>query len=479
MAETNYVKFLRGTPAAYGKTSKDSDTLYFVIAENQTGPEKVGALYLGDILIAGNLDASGNSVIDTLAELKDVDLTDKTDKKVLGYNAETQKWEPMTVAEAMGSSIIKETQIFEISIDKDKDHIAAIDTVTKDEDISLQKGDIAIVKENIVSGETTHIEYTSYVYNGINWAAMDGNYSAENVYLSKNISFAGDYTAIGNYKKGGESLKAGTSLQAILSGLLEKELYPEATKPGASVATSGGVGEVGTSYEPPTATLTTTVGSYTYGPATGCTFLAGQVTLAEAENGDGVVSAANKVSNESIMANNSKITLKAAGANGTYGDTAKSYKFTAKATYTDGAVPKTNLGNDYSSKQIKSATITTNTATATFTGYRNNYVYIGEELSEIDSAWIRSKATAKGTASLSATYTIPKGTKRVMFSLPGTHTLVDCIDVDGMGLSVKDNFTISTIAVEGANSYAAKDYTVIVCENANGLEATRYAVSIN
>ena len=56
MALENYVKFLRGTNAAYNKLEqKDRDTLYF-ISENGAS---TGALYLGDVMIAGGeLDTS-------------------------------------------------------------------------------------------------------------------------------------------------------------------------------------------------------------------------------------------------------------------------------------------------------------------------------------------------------------------------------------------------------------------------------------
>ena len=51
----NYVKFVRGTPAAYNRLeSKHSDTLYF-IAETDA---KVGSLYLGEKLIATGAGAS-------------------------------------------------------------------------------------------------------------------------------------------------------------------------------------------------------------------------------------------------------------------------------------------------------------------------------------------------------------------------------------------------------------------------------------
>lgn len=103
MAEmlNNYVKFLRGTPTAYETLKvKDKDTLYFITSPNQT----VGKLYLGDILVAGNVTSDGTSVLDSLAELTDVNLQGLVTGQVLGYNG--TEWVPMNLPEAFEASIM-------------------------------------------------------------------------------------------------------------------------------------------------------------------------------------------------------------------------------------------------------------------------------------------------------------------------------------------------------------------------------------
>lgn len=66
MAVPNYVKFLRGTVAAYNRLAvKDDNTLYFVY---QDGNDTRGKLYLGSRLISGDV-GSGST---TLADLTDV-----------------------------------------------------------------------------------------------------------------------------------------------------------------------------------------------------------------------------------------------------------------------------------------------------------------------------------------------------------------------------------------------------------------------
>ena len=103
MANTlaNYVKFLRGTPTAYAALAeKDKDTLYFITAEGQ----KLGKIYLGEVLVAGNVTAEGDSIIDSLAELIDVDLRGLTNGQVLGYNG--TKWVPMDLPKAVAVSVM-------------------------------------------------------------------------------------------------------------------------------------------------------------------------------------------------------------------------------------------------------------------------------------------------------------------------------------------------------------------------------------
>lgn len=101
MALANYVKFMRGTPEAFKNLkTKDDDTLYFIKAADAT----VGRLYLGNILVAGNVTEDGTSVIDSLGELIDVNLSGLVSGQVLGYNG--TEWVPMTLDGAISSSVM-------------------------------------------------------------------------------------------------------------------------------------------------------------------------------------------------------------------------------------------------------------------------------------------------------------------------------------------------------------------------------------
>jgi hypothetical protein len=147
-------------------------------------------------------------------------------------------------------------------------------------------------------------------------------------------------------------------------------------------------------------------------------------------------------------------------------------------------VPFNNLGEQITSLKIKgfdaSGKTTSNSSkTITQSAYRNSWYYVGTDCATtIDSAFIR-KATAKNANTTAfGTIDIPKGTKRIMIAVPGTHSLTSVIDIIGQNLDVNGNFETRTVAVEGANGFTAIDYTVFVFENSNGIDKTQYAFTI-
>ena len=81
-----YVRFLRGTPAAFKKvTDKDPDTLYFI---SETGAD-YGDLYLGHKLIAGKSSLTSMS----LGDLTNVIIGSVVDNgSLLVYDVELGKW---------------------------------------------------------------------------------------------------------------------------------------------------------------------------------------------------------------------------------------------------------------------------------------------------------------------------------------------------------------------------------------------------
>lgn len=391
-------------------------------------------------------------------------------------------------SEYFGSDV-KEAQVYQSNIltnTDEQDDITVIESLIL-ENTEIQNGDIAIIRRYI-SGESGPISYTSYVYDSeIGWAATDGNYSASNVFLKNKITLAGDFTSIGNYQKG-KTFEAGTSMESILSGMMQQELYPNANdKPNAAITVSGGNGEVGSEYTVPTATLKINdVGSYPYTPTdTGITFEIGKVKLAEGENPD---TATNIKTNNAVMVKNSTITLKAVGDKALYADTATIYTFSGKGTYTDGVIPKTNLGNNYPDAQIKSGDVTISNATATFTGWR--YIFGGGTAAEtIDSAAIRSLSKLKKSSDAVPTtsggkgfvFSAVKGSTKVIFAYPTSWTTkTPKFEIFTMAWGATEGFEKSTIQVADyrGGENGLKEYTVYTYTPATPLAAdnTDYCV---
>lgn len=357
----------------------------------------------------------------------------------------------------------EESKVFQATLGDNETHQDAITRVVGDADVAV--GDSAIVKELISGNKYSH---TAYVYDGTNWGAMDGNYSAENVYFDEDFTFTTKIGTVQTLTNGSATVEAaGKSVKDFLAGLFAAESNPSTTQPSITLSASGGTGEVGSSYTLPTATLKlTSVGAYTYGPATGVTVPIGDATIT-----CGSASA----SNTSAMGLNSTLTLQATDTAHSYTDAAKSYSFSASAKHTDGAIPVTNIGNNYATGQIKETTLT-KSATATFTGYRS-YFYGVLSTSSIEapltSAIIRGM-TNGGNYNGSKTFTLNGSAtaKRIVVAIPSSSTrngLSSVILTSAMNTPVTDSYvkTEEAVDVEGANGASSVKYDVYVYEPAS------------
>ena len=333
-----------------------------------------------------------------------------------------------------------------------EDDVAAITRVVASAEVHT--GDTAIVKR-VISGDK--ISYTAYVYDG-EWKAMDGNYRADNVYFDDDITYT---VAIGTLAKPSGSAKfaaKGKNVEQVLSSLMAQEANPSKSNPAVSFSSTGGLGtfEIGTKKNL-TYTAALSAGGYTYGPATGITAQTWEVSCTGVAN-------------------------KLATATGTFENVvaeATAKKITAKATYNDGAIPVTNLGNQYPDGQIKAGTASKDSGN--LIGVRHMFYGVVKSADfALDSAHIRGlkhEAAAKKTIS---TFTAGDGALKVVVACPAGYNVTKVTLPSAMGADATADFVKQggTVQVEGAEGYAAAAYSVWVFEPASIPSTQSYSIVI-
>lgn len=320
------------------------------------------------------------------------------------------------------------------------------------EGVEIHSGDVMLVSNSM--GVKSAYQFDE------EWIACDGNVDASKVIMPFDITLAGSYERVGNLSKTSTGTATfatkGKSVAQALQEMLSKREQPSIkTQPKVTLTATSGAKEVGTEVTP-TWSASLGAGEYTYGPATGVVAKTWAIS-----DTDG----------------HSASTASGSFAKFTVGDDTN-YRITAKATYDDGAVAQDNLG-DPSNPVVKIVAGNKSANGSYVTGYRAWFMYVGESLDAINSAFIRGTTNKGATPSTQSGVTIPAGTKRVMVAIPANGSnLTSVIDVDGMGLDVFGNFTKTNVDVEGLNGYKATSYDVWVADNENGLAATHYNLVI-
>lgn len=398
------------------------------------------------------------------------DGTVKVKAGILGEDGQGKLWADLPY---IGSDV-KAANVFQVELaEGDVDDIAAIEAQVALENAEKQDGDVAIVKALIANGKYS---YTSYVYEAAldvegnascGWSAMDGNYSAANVFLKDKITLAGNYTSIGNYSKGKE-IAAGTSLQSMLMDMLSQRLQPSnPTIPAASITlymdgatkkSAAGAVEVGTTVTP-SYTASLSAGSYTYGPATGVVASSYAVTSTGRKTVDGAT--ADTAEDSATTATGSFTSFVV--------DDDTNYKLSVSIPHNEGVVAHDNLGSPSNpEKKIASGTKTANSGTVTgyrawFCGYKNGTNALADA-SAITGAQIRALGNA-ANGSWKSSMNVSQ-MKQMFFAAPA-----------GKGYKpvVKDASTTApqtvlgpiTVSVEGKNGFDAIDYDVWYVANAS------------
>ena len=308
-------------------------------------------------------------------------------------------------------------------------------------DKAAAKGDICVIKTALGTNPETY-SFMGYVYDGENWGAMDGNVSSENIILSKDFVGAGNWTQIGNVKKeqnGTVTIPGkGKNLNSFLENFTTEELYPTKPTPTCAITLTGaGAKEVGTTFTP-SYTATFDKKAYAYAPTdTGVS-----VTAWEIKDTNDVIKTAATGSFDAFTVNETT-----------------NYKLTAKASYGDGNIPKTNLGNYYPDAQITAGTTAVATSSAV-TGYRNWFYGYKNAAGVLDVAALTSaqiRALTPRNGSFPATIDT-NGMQQMFFAIPkGRKTSVKCSNnVNGAPCTMSK----TEVQVEGANGFTAIAYDV-------------------
>lgn len=304
---------------------------------------------------------------------------------------------------------------------------------------SLIKNDIFVVKTLIAKEKYS---FTAYTYDGTNWCAMDGNYSAENIYFDKDFVVTEAIGTIKNLPNGQATLEAnGKNLKEVLADLFAKEQNPTVTQPSVAItAAKMKAYEVGTKVTPDY-TATFNGGKYQYGPATGVSATAWSVVDTD--------------SHELTTATGTFPEL-------TVGDNTN-YKITATATYGNGVAPKTNLGNEYAAGQIKAGSKSKDSAA--ITGYRS-FFYGVVKTDTLDSAVIRGLTNGGAYNSANTLTVTVNGSDGVgiVVAVPADSTgagIKEVLLTTSMNADITADYAVSTaVDVEGANGYTAKSYKI-------------------
>lgn len=463
----NYVKFQRGSQEAYDALKAagtlDNNTLYFIYNEANNA---VGALYMGSRIISGGDITIASAALDDLA---DVIVTGAETDSFL-VKDDKGHWIARTLEDVI--ALIKENmdievvpaQVFQVTLAEGENYQNAIDRITAGSLIAA--GDIVIVKALIAGDKHQH---TAYVYDGKNkiWAAMDGNYSAANVFTPEDIQVT---TTVGELAAN-TVVDAGTNFADLLVKILSQSKDPIKTDPSITAfsVTNSGSGkdfEAGTSVTPKW-TATFNAGSYTYKSTVS------NETI-KPVSGTGVTVNSYSVTKDGVEIG----TVKDGSASAfVLGDNTVNFKIVAN--YGDGNYALTNL-NKLPETEVRIAAGSAE-KTATITTYRKMFAG-GTTASDIDSALIRGLGSNAKSSTSGMEFKANVGDTKVVFAYPSSLTTkTPKFEYFTMAWESVGGFTkLGTVEVADARGgeNGLKEYTVYTYTPAAPYAAeTKYKVS--
>ena len=318
-----------------------------------------------------------------------------------------------------------------------------------------KKGDMAVVIRTFVEGKRS---YTAYIHDSTGFKAMDGNYSADNVYFDEDLTYTVQFGTLDKPASSAKFSAKGKNVSQVFASLMAQEANPSKTNPEVTFNTQTGFGtfEIGTKMNL-TYGASLSAGSYTYGPDTGITAQSWSVSCTGVA---GTKTTATGTFENVVAESNGK-------------------RIVATAQYGDGAIPVTNLGNSYEAGQIKAGSATANSKE--FKGVR--YMFWGPMTTDaaIDSAAVRALAHNKATSTGELdTFGAVKDAKKVVVAVPSDRKIKKVImpsalNADVTALFVKQS---ATVPVNGAEGYAAAAYNIYVYQPASIDAGETYTVTI-
>lgn len=307
--------------------------------------------------------------------------------------------------------------------------------------VAAKTDDIAIVKREIADGKKSH---TAYIHNGTTWAAMDGNYSAANVYLNEDVTVT---TKTGELAVNAV-VEAGTSLQDMLVQMLSQSKDPSKTDPSITAFTvkdgSATDFEAGSTVTPKWES-TFSAGSYSY------------KSSVSKENivpvsGTGVTATAWDITQDGTTIGT---TEDGTGAAFVMGDSTVNFK--AIVTHTAGNHALTNLNKLPEEGKQKQIAAGTKEKTATMTSYRKIFAGgVVDKDAAITSAVIRGLGTGVKATTAATEFKANVGDTMLIFAYPTSLS------------SSAPKFEYFTMSWEGFSGFEAAASTVNVADKRGG-----------
>lgn len=289
------------------------------------------------------------------------------------------------------------------------------------------------------------MSYVSYVYDGNNWCAMDGNYNAENVYFDDDLTFTKEIGYV-TLENGSALVEAkGKNIKQLFETLFAKELDPAVTPPSTEITVADfGAYEVGTTITNPVFNVSFDAGTYEFGPtSTGVSAITYTVTC----NGE---------------------TINATTGNFKSIQVTDSTNITAKVVvdYSAGNTPLTNLGNAVETEGVAIAAGQCSDTSGALSGYRKMF-WGASATAALTSDVIRGLAYSKKPANgLCTRVEAGEDAVCVIVAVPASakKTISEVLMPSSMNANATNDFKLhsETVLVEGAEGYAAAAYNVWV-----------------